>query len=146
MWSMLDNIIAHTVPARLQPTARQMGRFVVVGLVNTAVGYLAYIALLNVVGLPRAWALVGSYVGGVTFAFFSFGKLVFGNGQGLSSATAMRFVLGYLVLYGLNLAMLEGLVLGLHWSEEASQAVLLPVVAFLSYLINRFFIFRVTPK
>jgi putative flippase GtrA len=128
---------AKWLPQAWQGNINQLARFVVVGAVNTLVSYLVFVALLNLVHLTKTEALIGAYICGATFAYFSFGALVFGP-----YGKWGRFVLGYVALYFANLGMLNGLMWFSGWSEEFSQLLLLAPVALLSFLINRLFVFR----
>lgn len=129
------------IPERYRADFTQIARFLVVGAINTGLSYLIYVAVLNFFAAPRAIALVVGYGLGAIFAFFSFGNLVFGGAKP-TPERVIRFALGYVVLYLINLGMLNGLISLTGWSEELSQFLLLPAVAATSYLINRLFVFR----
>jgi len=130
---------AFLLPPAFQANIEQFARFLVVGGLNTGLSYLIYVLVLNVFSLSHGTALLVGYVGGAAFAFFSFGALVFGGA--LSGLRMLRFILGYVVLYLVNLGLLTALI-GLGLGEELAQFLLLPVVAAVSFLINRLFVFR----
>jgi putative flippase GtrA len=111
--------------------------FIAVGVLNTAVGYGLF-ALLFLATQSHRMAAILAYAGGIIFNFFSTGRIVFGA---RSLGALLPFVVGYLVVLGANLVMLEGLVwLGLH--ALAAQAISLPFLVAASYLINSRIVFR----
>lgn len=119
---------------------RQIRRFILTGLVNTAVGYLTYAFGILALRLPYAGALLFSYALGVTFSFFTFRAYVFtGSARGWKSY--LRFVPTYVVLLFINLGLLHLLVDVRGWGALAAQAVVVPVCAALSFVINRVFVF-----
>lgn len=131
--------LARFMPADFRNNLEQFARFLVVGGMNTGLSYIIYVVTLNLFTISHGLALFIGYVGGAVFAFFSFGALVFG-GQ-LTLPRLIRFIVGYIVLYLINWGLLTGLIrLGL--GEELAQFLLLPVVAAISFLINRLFVFR----
>ena len=130
------------VPASVLARLEHAAWFIAVGAFNTLLSYLMFVGFLNLAGASRGWALFGAYGLGMFVAYYNFSRLVFkGGARGL--AAWLRFAPGYVVLFAANRLLLEGLVLASGWSEELSQFLLLPVVALLSYLINRFMVFRV---
>ncbi len=111
-------------------------RFLVVGVVNTIVGYGIYFALLRG-GLGPTAALGAATVFGVAFNFVTTGRLVFSN----ADATRLwRFVLVYALVFVVNAAALEAAVRGGH-DPALAQALLLPPCVALSYLLNRALVF-----
>jgi putative flippase GtrA len=112
-------------------------RFVVVGMLNTAFGYSVFVAAV-LLGLPVPAALAAAYVLGVLFNFLSTGKLVFDR---LYAQALPRFIGAYMLLYAVNLGALALLSrAGLH--EFIAQAITLPFMAALSFVIFRSFVFR----
>lgn len=114
----------------------QFARFVAVGLLNTLFGY-AIFAALTLIGLGPAAAVVCGTILGVLFNFQSFGRLVFG---GAGARLLPRFVAVYAVQAGVNIGLL-------HWVVGAgvpvllAQAVVLPPLVVMNYLLMRRFVF-----
>ncbi len=105
-------------------------RFLIVGLGNTAVGYLVFAGFV-LVGLPSQPALAGAFVLGVAWNYWTHARLVFGQG-GLSRLPG--YVAAYLAIWAANALALAGLEqLGL--SPLAAQALLTPVAAVASFLL-----------
>lgn len=127
------------LPARWLSWLEHAAWFLTIGTFNTALAYVLFVGFLNLAGLSRGWALFVAYFIGMFVAYQSFSRLVFAGGRQLAW---VRFGPAYIVLYLANKGLLELMVWGSGFSEELSQFLLLPVVAGLSYLINRFFVFR----
>lgn len=117
--------------------ANQFFRFLVVGVGNTAFGYGAYLVCLWI-GIPYLAAAVISTVLGVVFNFFTTGTIVFRN-------AAFGRIFGFFAVYGValavNLVLLTGLV-NAGVSKALAQALVLPVIVLLSFLLNKFLVFR----
>lgn len=104
-------------------------RFLVVGVLNTAFGYLLYVLVLAV-GLAPQLALAIAYCGGVAWNYFTHARLVFGT-SGVSRLPA--YVLAYLALYGVNALGLQVL-LGAGLSPFIAQGILVLPAAILAYI------------
>ncbi len=116
-------------------------RFVVVGIVNTVFGYGMY-ALFLFVGLPVAFASLFSLLIGIAFSFATQGAMVFGNS---SDGAFIRFVAIWLVIYG---AYLATVFIAQHFGLNSylGGIVATPVVALMSYYLQRQFVFRNTSR
>jgi putative flippase GtrA len=121
--------------------SRQMWRFLVTGGVNTVIGYLIYAFGVVALELSYFWAVILSYVIGVSFSFVTFRAFVFTAGE-RSFRSYPRFILTYVFLLGVNIAALYGLVDMAGLNKLLAQALVIPVCAALSFVINRFFVFR----
>src|SRR5262245_42237215 len=125
------------LPVRLQSSElRTFARFLAVGLLNSAFGYLAFAVLLY--WLPRPVALLGSHLLGVAFNFHSTAIGVFNEYRYRLLA---RFVLAYALVYVANLALLEALCRGAQLSDLLAQAIAVPFSALLSFGLLRSFVF-----
>ena len=119
----------------------QLVRFLITGGINTLFGYLVYACGVVVFGLSYFWAIVLSYVVGVTFSFFMFRAFVFTTGdRGWRSYT--RFIPTYVVIFAANVAALHILVDLAGWNKLLAQAVVVPGCAVLSFIFNRIFVFK----
>ena len=118
------------------PEFRRFLIFLIVGGVNTLVGYGIFAALI-LLGLPTAAAVVLGTVLGVLFNFLSTGSVVFRNSAG---NLLPRFLAVYAVQMGLNLVALTALErAGIH--PLVGGALLLPPLAIFSYIAMRRFVF-----
>lgn len=112
-------------------------RFLAVGVVNSAVGYVLYLVGL-IAGAAPSVALVLATVMGALFNYFSTGRLVF---QNLGMDRLPHFLLAYFLVYVLNLALLQALI-SIGLSAGLAQLLLLPEVALASYLLFKHWVFR----
>ncbi|MDR3372550.1 MAG: GtrA family protein [Ancalomicrobiaceae bacterium] len=120
----------------LRLTDAQFLRFLMVGVLNTIVGYGVYCLGLVVFGRAEI-ALIIANVVGYGFNFFSIGRLVFRN---RNWRTLPGFLIVAVIVYCLNLAMLNGLQAG-GLNAWVGQLVCLPVVVVLNYLLMKRFVF-----
>jgi putative flippase GtrA len=103
----------------------RFARYVVVGVVNTAVTYAVYLALLR--AMPYAWAYTIAFVLGIGLAYALQSRYVFGTAA--SWRTFFAFPLVYVVQYAVGVVALRLLVeTGLMTRELALFAVLLVTV------------------
>ena len=126
-------------PSKLsrQIPAKLFSLFLVIGLLNTAVGYAIYLIGLAANAAPAA-ALAIATVLGAAFNYASTGFLVFNN---RSLGRLPHFIVAYVLTYLVNAGALEGLtVMGL--GPALAQLVLLPFAAVLSFALFRLYVFR----
>ena len=112
-------------------------RFLIVGGLNTLFGLGAY-SLLVYLKLPLWLALLGGNLSGIAFNFFSTGGLVF---RDLSTRRIPRFVLAYLIVYSVNLALLHA-ASGMLQKPLLAQVVLTIPMAILSYVLMSRWVFK----
>jgi len=105
-------------------------RFLVIGVVNTAFGYLLFTLLLYV-GLRPQPALAIAFAGGIIWNYFTHARLVFGK-RGL--ARLPLYVMAYLMIYGVNAGGLQAL-LAAGFAPAIAQGVLVPPMAILAYFL-----------
>jgi putative flippase GtrA len=130
-------LIAKTEYSLVAPFAHQFVRFLVVGGLNTAIGYGIY-AILIVLGLVPELALLVATIIGITVNYFTTGRMVFGTrGDGLF----FKFMLVYAVMYILTAVALRGLLLA-GIAPLIAQAIILPVIAVATFLAFRKLVFR----
>lgn len=117
--------------ARSAPrTGTTLAKFIAVGVLNTAFGYMAYAGLV-LIGLSPQPALAAAFTLGVVWNYSTHARLVFAT-SGVSRFPA--YAGAYLVLYGLNAVGLSVL-LSLGAGPYASQAVLVLPAAALSFVL-----------
>jgi len=111
----------------------QFTRFLATGLVNTAIGYGAYLGLLHWTSYEIAYA--AAYVIGIVVAYVLNSLFVFRSPIGLR--TALRYPFVYLAQYlfgaGLLYAMVGWLGFDRRWAALVALALSVP----LSFLLNR---------
>lgn len=116
-------------------------RFALVGGVNTVLGFGLYVAFLSM-GLNYNLANFLALTISVIFGFFAQGAFVFGNRKKL---LILRFVLVWVVMYVLNIATIEQLIRS-GFDAYSSGAMIVIPGAILSYLLQKFYVFRVVSK
>jgi putative flippase GtrA len=119
---------------------RKFVRFLLVGGLNTVVGYLIF-AALYALGTGYAGAAVGSTVLGAAFNFRSTGLLVFGSRD---NRLLPRFLLVYTLQCAANIGLLRSAI-ALGVATLVAEAFILPLLAILTYLAMRRFVFRPPP-
>ncbi|EPE4190355.1 GtrA family protein [Yersinia enterocolitica] len=112
-------------------------RFLLVGVMNAAFGYGCFAGFLYL-GLHYSMALLLATILGVLFNFKSIGTLVFGSKK---NSLIFRFVAGYTVVYGANVAGIAALTLLGATPYLAGIALIVPM-ALLSFVINNRYIFN----
>jgi putative flippase GtrA len=112
-------------------------RFLIVGAINTIFGYAAYVFFLWV-GLHYAAAVLFGTIAGVTFNYFSTGRMVFDHA---SFDALPRFVAVYCAVYAINVVCLALLVRTGMGAYLAGAILILPI-ACVSYVLTRTFVFR----
>jgi putative flippase GtrA len=119
------------------PTTLALAKFIVVGSINTAFSYLVYAAFV-LLGAPPWLANLLALILGLLFSFNSLRRFVFGKG---SAGSFLRFVASWLVVYALQTGVIYLLI---HFGLTAITAglVVLPMVAAISFVIQRFIVFR----
>lgn len=117
--------------------AQRFFRFLAVGILNTIFGYGVF-ALIYLATSSYRIAIVVATAIGVLFNFATTGRLVFGN-RGFRAF--FPFVAGYVVVLGLNIALVEILV-ATSVPALVAQLLAIPVVVPASYAINALAVFR----
>ncbi len=125
-------------PGRDAPHFAEIVRFGVAGIANTAFGFAVY-ALLILAGSNDALALLAATVVGVFFNFVTFGAVAF---RRLEAARLPRFLAAYLVVYGLNLALLKGVQALTPLGPIGAQLGCLIVVAPVAYALLKVKVFQ----
>lgn len=112
-------------------------RFILVGGLNTGFSYLIYAGLLFV-GLGYALANLLALVAGILFSFKMQGRFVFRNQD---NRLLGRFILSWALIYLCTITLIGRLV-ALDLDAYSAGALALPVSVLLSYLTQKYFVFR----
>jgi putative flippase GtrA len=111
-------------------------RYVGAGLVNTAVGYLVFLAVLHLAHAPPLVANIASYAVGLCVAYLL--NLVFVFRGARHSGTALgRFLSGAALAWLINAAVLETGIRVLRLAPELAQLIAMAAYTVSFYLINR---------
>jgi len=111
-------------------------RFLVAGGVNTLFGFAVY-SICILAGVAVWIALLSGMIAGTVFNFFTTGGYVF---RQLALHRFPRFVICYLLIYGVNLMLIEFISPWLS-SKILAQAIITPPLAVLSYFLMSRFVF-----
>jgi len=111
-------------------------RFLVAGGVNTLFGFVVY-SVAIIAGTAVWLALLAGTIAGTVFNFFTTGGYVF---RELSLSRFPRFIICYLLVYGINLGLIELLSMWLS-DKILSQFILIFPMAVFSYFIMARFVF-----
>ena len=116
-------------------------RFVLVGLINTAIGYALMLLLFHVVGLHYGSAYFISYSIGFIISFLLNRSFVFSS-QSDTLIKFLKFLLSFGIAYAVSYAVLFTSVEHAH--IETTWAFLLSMLSYsmLFYLLNRYFTFK----
>ncbi|MDD6173342.1 MAG: GtrA family protein [Elusimicrobiaceae bacterium] len=113
-------------------------KFVLVGILNTAFGYLAY-AFFVMLNFGDFAAPLLSTICGVLFNFKTIGKLVFEN---TSNYLIFKFLSVYLLTYCLTVSLLKLLAFAGLQNRYISGALILLPMALISFFLNKHFVFK----
>lgn len=113
-------------------------RFLAVGVLNTVFGYGVF-SVLILLGLRREWALLLATIMGVLFNFRTTGVIVFRN---RNYYLLGRFLFVYLIVYVINLLLLELLYQKLQLGPLVGQAASLPFIVVLSFFLMKLVVFN----
>lgn len=117
---------------KARPHLWRFVKFLFVGVLNTAFGFLAYAFFLRVVHLPWQWALAVSYVFGVLWNFMTHGKIVFRT-QGMRRLPL--YVLAYVVIYLTNKLALHILIDDVGMSDLWAQGLMVLPMAMVAFVL-----------
>lgn len=118
---------------------QKLVRFIGVGLINTLVGYSIY-AILIAANISYFFALFVATIVGVTFNYFSIGRLVFKSSGGL--VIYGKFIAGYGLVYLVNAIGLELIIKNLNANPYLGQALCVPPSVLLSWLLMNYWVFK----
>jgi putative flippase GtrA len=114
-----------------------LGKFGVVGLMNTIIGYSIFV-FLTALDLGPSMALICTYVIAVPINYFSTGKLVFDI---TSFRSFLLFIVSYVAIYSINLLALT-LLIQMGISQILAQALIVPFIAVLSFITFKMLVFK----
>ena len=113
----------------------QFFRFIIAGVINTLFGWMVFASAFNLSN-NISISLISSTVLGVFFNYLTFGGYTF---RKYSRTIFIKFILCYILVYIINLLVLTSL--QNYFSVILAQLILLPIMALLSYLMIKNFVF-----
>jgi putative flippase GtrA len=116
---------------------QRIARFLLVGGINTVFGYAIYAGLVLLTGKITLSLLISS-IAGIIFNFYTTGKIVFKSSD---KSLFWLFLAVYGVIFLCNLVSLKYL-LFLGFGPLLAQIILLPIIAAITYVLQKKFVFR----
>lgn len=117
----------------------ELVRYGVAGILNTIAGYLAFLFALHLLGLNVMVSNVLSYAVGLSVAYVLNRAYVFQKSHH-SRRTILRFVISFLLAFGLNAAVLYSLVHFAGLRPEIAQVFAMGCYTIAFYLLNRWYV------
>ena len=120
---------------------KQFMRFLVSGVINTIVGYVTFIFLLEVVNLNFYFSNAASYVAGLTSAFYLNKYFVFkSNAHGM--VAGIRFLIAFLCAFVINLLVATGLIHFGLLNIYITQAISMGMYTISFYILNKYYVWH----
>ena len=119
----------------------QVATFGLVGIFSNIVGYTLYIIVSEFFLDPKL-AVAILYPVGVIISYIVNRRFTFKSSKGQHLSKGARYLAVYAIGYFLNLFLIIWLVDGYGFPHQIVQAVAVLLVAFLSFLLLRLFVFR----
>ena len=138
LFKIFDWIYTKSFFGILQNIPRRFVKFLFVGAIYTLFGYSMY-ALFVTFGFNPSNALLISYILGVFWNFKTTGSIVFRNKD---NKLIFKFFISYVFTYYVNSISLNFLIDNLHINKYLAEAIVIPPVAVLSFVIFKTFIFK----
>lgn len=120
---------------------RQSIKFLVVGMLNTIVGYGTFFIFYQVGGVHYPFALFISHVIGVTHSFLWNSKWTFSSGK-VTLIVVVKFCIIYIVTFLINLALLSFLVESIDLEVMYAQMISLIITTLISFLGHKYWSFK----
>lgn len=117
----------------------QLVRFLVAGALNTGLFYLLYVALVSL-GVHYRLALAIDYIGGTVSGYLLNKHWTFAN-HAPTKHGFLRYSVAYVLLFGLNMALLSLLVETGILGPVIGQLVMLFILTVSSFLVQRLWVF-----
>lgn len=112
-------------------------KFLIVGVINTLFSYFLYVIFVSI-GLAANIALLFQYILGVIWNFKTTGTIVFNN---KNNKLIFKFIASYIFTFTINSILLKLLIN--YVNEYLAQAVLILPIALLSFIILKFWVFKI---
>lgn len=119
----------------------QFVRYIIVGVLNTLLGYSIIFACMYLLGLSAVTSNVIGYGVGLIQSYFLNKNFTF-NSDSKSKLEALRFLLVFLISYLSNLGALLFFIKVAGWNEAVAQVCSSVIYVLMSYLLNKYYVFR----
>lgn len=119
----------------------QFLKFVMVGTLNTALGYAVIFACMYLLGFSAVLSNVTGYLFGLTISYALNRSFTF-KSTSKSKTEVVRFLFVFLVAYLANLGVLLALIRYAGMHEGVAQVSAGAVYVVTSFLMNKYYVFR----
>lgn len=119
---------------------RQLLKFAMVGVLNTALGYAVIFGCMYLLGLGAVISNVLGYAAGLVVSYSLNRSFTF-RSSGARRAEMIRFVAIFLLAYLANLGVLVLLIRRFGWHEGVAQVIAGVVYFGLSFVLNKYYVF-----
>jgi putative flippase GtrA len=119
---------------------KQLIKFLVVGALNTLLGYAVIFACMYLLGLSALLSNVIGYAFGLVLSYVLNRKVTF-QSTSKSKAEVFRFLLVFLIAYFANFFVLLMLINVWKFHEGGSQLVAGVVYVLFSFVLNKYYVF-----
>jgi putative flippase GtrA len=122
-------------------TLKEILKFNIAGFINTVLAYLVY-SVLILLGFTYIVALIADYAFAILFSLVVNKSFTFGYKKNIEISVVIKMVFSYLFMYFVNLFFLWCCVTANGMNVFVSQALSVFLIAALSYVLQKFFVFR----
>ncbi|CAN5304976.1 GtrA family protein [soil metagenome] len=123
---------------------RQLLKFILVGTLNTAIGYIIIFFCMYWLDISALISNMIGYAIGLIFSYLSHKFFTFNNKSKLMN-TAYRFVIVFMVAYLANIGVLFALIHYSNIHEGIAQILAGAIYVVISFLMNKYYVFSLSP-
>lgn len=116
-------------------------KFIIVGVLNTLVGFIAYAGFIQYINRNYFLALVFSHVIGVAHSYFWNNKWTFGQKK-YQTRSAVKFIIVYVFTFLVNLFLLFMLVDTMGTNKLLAQGIALFITTLVSFFAHKYWSFQ----
>ena len=116
---------------------KQIFNFILVGVLNTIVGYALY-ALFIYLGFEYILSVLFATILGVMFNYKTIGKFVF---ESKSKNSAIKFILVYVIVFLVNISVIKVFKMNGFNDYIAGFFAIIPA-SIVSFVLNKFYVFK----
>jgi len=116
---------------------KQLINFLIVGMINTIVGYSLYVFFIYL-GVNYALAIFFSTILGVLFNFKTIGKFVFENDD---NSLLTKFFLAYVITFAINVSIVFKL-RNFGYDDYTAGLIAIIISAIISFVLTKYLVFK----
>ncbi len=121
--------------------SNEFHRYLIAGLINTAIGYVTFLIALHAFGFSATSSNGISYAAGLLSAYVMNLAFVFKKSKS-SADSIFRFLLGFSIAYAINIAVLKISIQGTGLPPEIGQIFAMVAYTVSFYFINKHFVWK----